>query len=916
MKYIEKDFPIEKLNEIARKESVVSLKKPVYLLHRWWARRLGSVFRMILLTSFIEWEELEKDARKLLGISLESSTDREMDDLIQEKMEEVLWERFYSKNDFGGKIVLDPFMGGGTTVVEALRLGMKPIGIDINPVAWFVTKKEVEPLDLDAFEDEFGKLEIGVGEKIKGYYKTHCPICEREKNERRDRGYKWTENENELVDVMYLFWVNKIRCLNPICKKNVHLFPSFKIATKKNKKEGTTHTIFCPKCRHIFETKRDDIETKCSECGFEFIPSNGYVSKGTYSCPHCGQRYKVLDSVRKSRHISEREMYAVEYYCPIHGRGYKKADEFDLSLFEKAKKELEEQWDGLIGKYIPEQEIIDGEKTKDLLNYQYKYFYEMFNERQLLCMSMLLREILKIEDDNIKEYFLATFSTILEYNNMFCRYIQTMRYVENLFSLHAYYPKNDPLENNLWGTKVGKGTFKGYTDKTIRSKKYCLEPYEYKISKEKGRAIDKIYINDKIIGNLAFTLESISNGKNNVLLLSQTAEDLSFIDDQSIDAIITDPPYYDNVMYSELADFFYIWLRLALKDKYPWFRAKYTRNKREIIKNDIQGKDEEFFLKGIQRVFTVSNRVLKDDGLMAFTFHHKETEAWASMLSPILNAGFYVNAVYPIHSEMGTSTHIINKKSISYDTIIVCRKRINEPSEVSWNNLKIQIYGETKKMIERLLKTRPHLGEGDVKIIAMGKGLELYSKRYPNVLFKDGYLEPRDATFSMDGLVDQIIEEVKESELPSGLDEVSKIYVAHLLGVRSIDYDSINKLIRTKNFDIRLLENERLIEKTKGNQFTVLGPMRRAALVEDKIKSNEDLLYIDKIHYLIHHYRRGKPISLNLSKWKDETISMTLKLYYAKNRDEDVKKIMDMLDKTTEIQRAPTLDRFDKEMEL
>ena len=104
MKYIEKDFPIERLNEIARKEG--NAKKPIYQIHKWWARRLGSVFRMILLTSFIEWKELEEEARKRLGIGSSTDLDEEMNALVHEKMEEILWKRFYSKNDFGGKIGL------------------------------------------------------------------------------------------------------------------------------------------------------------------------------------------------------------------------------------------------------------------------------------------------------------------------------------------------------------------------------------------------------------------------------------------------------------------------------------------------------------------------------------------------------------------------------------------------------------------------------------------------------------------------------------------------------------------------------------------------------------------------------------------------------------------------------------------
>jgi adenine-specific DNA methylase len=896
MKYIEKDFPIERLNEIARKESVVSLKKPVYLLHRWWARRLGCVFRSIALTSFLQAD-----------IS-----------------EEEYWRNyFYNKTDLEkilgySPIILDPFMGGGATVVEALRLGFKSIGIDINPVAWFATKKELDPFDEEAFDNAFQKLEETAGNKIKSYYKTRCPICDKENS----RTYEWEEGNGELADVMYVFWINKIKCLNPTCKKDIYLFPSFKIATKKGKSGVTTHTVFCPECGNIFETEKDEVETRCPQCEFEFIPSRGYIGRlkdengntlrksGEYSCPHCGQRYNVLDSVRKSGHIPEREMYAIEFYCPVHGRGYKKADENDRELFKKAKKELEEQWDDLIGKYIPDQEIPKGKETYPRLsNYNYKYFYEMFNERQLLCLSMLLKEILKVEDENIKEYFLITFSTILEYNNMFCRYIQTMRYIENLFSLHAYYPKNDPLENNLWGTKVGKGTFKGYAKKSIRSKKYCLEPYEYKISNKKGRVVDKIYTNDKIIGNFSSAFESLLNGDENVLLLSQTSEDLSFIDNQSIDAVITDPPYYDNVMYSELADFFYVWLRLGLKDKYPWFRAGTTRNKREIIKNEMQGKDENFFLKGIQRVFSECSRVLKEDGIMVFTFHHKETEAWASMLLPILKSNFYIKAVYPIHSEMTESPHISSKKAISYDTIIVCKKRAGEPSAVSWNTLKGQIYKEIKEVIERLRKNRPYLGEGNIFVIALGKGLEIYSKNYPSVLYKEGYLEPKEATLLMGDLVDTLSQEIKELELPSDLDEVSKIYIGYLLGESYVEYDSLNKILRSRTFDISLLEREKLIEKGKKNQYKVEGAAKRYSFINEKIENNGNLSYIDKIHYLLYLYRRGKPIINLIGKWKDETLSRTLSIYCEKIKDEDCKKVHEMLEKHIEME-MPTLESF------
>ncbi|MCL0098796.1 DUF1156 domain-containing protein [Dehalococcoidia bacterium] len=156
MRYIEKDLPIEGLNAIAEKEG--NAKKPIYQIHKWWARRLGSVFRMLILAAFTEWDY----------------------SLSPEENQRRLWDRFYSRNELKngeGKppVILDPFMGGGTTVVEALRLGCKVIGIDLNPVAWFVTKKEIDPIDFDALDAAFKQLEKTIAPKIKNYYRTSCP---------------------------------------------------------------------------------------------------------------------------------------------------------------------------------------------------------------------------------------------------------------------------------------------------------------------------------------------------------------------------------------------------------------------------------------------------------------------------------------------------------------------------------------------------------------------------------------------------------------------------------------------------------------------------------------------------------------------------------------------------------------------
>ena len=164
------------------------------------------------------------------------------------------------------------------------------------------------------------------------------------------------------------------------------------------------------------------------------------------------------------------------------------------------------------------------------------------------------------------------------------------------------------------------------------------------------------------------------------------------IPDNSVDTVITDPPYFGNVMYSELSEFFYAWLRLALKDKYEYFRSEHVPNETEIIVNEVQGKTERNFIEGLTAVFKEANRKLRDDGLMVFTFHHQEEKAWGAVLQSVLNAGFYISAIYPVQSEMATSTHIFQKANVRYDMVVVCRKRKGKQEKRYWSQIEDEIY--------------------------------------------------------------------------------------------------------------------------------------------------------------------------------------------------------------------------------
>jgi len=274
---IEHGFPIERVNEIAEKESrAKQYYRPIYTMHKWWARRPGCLFRAISLYSLLDENTTEDDVEvyepgenQQLGNNgvdkadlVEAIGNVDMDD------PESLWG-FYPKDvRIKDKKILDPFMGGGTSLVEASRFGVDSVGVDVNPVAWFVTKKQLEAgqTDVKELEDAFEQVKKDVADEIKQYYRTPCP------------------NGDHDADVMYNFWVKELDCVS--CGHTVPLFKDYRVA-KGRYENDDKYNILCPDCGAV--TLFDDWqeEGECTECNSVFNPKNGNVSRGGYySCPH------------------------------------------------------------------------------------------------------------------------------------------------------------------------------------------------------------------------------------------------------------------------------------------------------------------------------------------------------------------------------------------------------------------------------------------------------------------------------------------------------------------------------------------------------------------------------------------------------------------------------------------------------
>jgi len=270
---------------------------------------------------------------------------------------------------------------------------------------------------------------------------------------------------------------------------------------------------------------------------------------------------------------------------------------------------------------------------------------------------------------------LCLFSSTLEFNNLFCSFKgEGTGAVRHMFSNHILKPERTPLENSVWGTDKSSGTFCSlFESRLIRAKRYLDRPFEVSLSEDLLGNVtsqaSKVTASDPIDAALVASWQALAEAGQGVMVLNGDSSRLP-VPDASVDAVITDPPYFDFVHYSELSDFFFAWLSPVLKHRYAWFDKSDSYDAGEV-----QHKDPRTFARQLASVLAECRRVLKDDGVLAFSFHHSREEGWAAIYEAITAAGLQVAAAHPVHAELrAASPKTAAMDPISLDAILVCRK--------------------------------------------------------------------------------------------------------------------------------------------------------------------------------------------------------------------------------------------------
>ena len=572
-----------------------------------------------------------------------------------------------------------------------------------------------------------------------------------------------------------------------------------------------------------------------------------------FTCQKCGKKQDILESVKPTKHTAPVAAYALQCHCPqcgvegynYNGRYFKAIEPGDVKRLILAEREWADRNETDLNDYWPRSELFPAYMTHKLNggipNWGFTHWWKMFNPRQLLVHTQLMRVIADAPEDqwplDVREQALGALQQYLRNQNMFAFWNLAADKMEPMFSNANFHPKQQTIENCVFH-KLGRGNWESSGQKVVDATAWAQAPWELVVVKKEGGKAksEKVEADDPIeIGPSIYCSSST---------------DLSMLNGTPYDLVITDPPFGNNLFYADLADFFYVWMRLPLLKWYrgmperTYFEPERTPHAVEAVDNTVEHPDDredyererfvtngilstvreltgnkqlgekdlnplyrtepasDFYQKTLTACWAEAGRLLKPGGLMAFTFHHSADAPWVDVLEALFNAGYLLVATYPIRSdETKGATGAFGSRKIEYDIVHVCRKRLEESKAVSWARMRRWVKDEAAQLKELLEHSHgKELPESDLLVILRGKALEFYSRHYGQVYTGDGQvLGVRDALLGINQLLDDLLagkDENGKRRPPDAAEPTSRLFLRVFQGRRSMARDELHKTLR------------------------------------------------------------------------------------------------------------------------
>ena len=931
---IERWLPIAEIGiESMRERGSMTALPPTYYLHVWWARRPLLACRAAILASLLPSGAGREQFFRVIGIHGDPVAAKERIAAANREGERLADGGFGYARAFGytpstaerewiaanivsQAVVLDPTAGGGSVPFEAVRLGLVAQANDLNSVAALLEYATVDwPARHGlALLDEFKELAADFVSRAKPRYEGIFP--------------------KEAEDILISGYLHARTVTCPYCDGLVPLSPNWRLAS-----DGTGV--------RLLPQLAGGPQTEGRVCGFEIVSaaeeqSAGTVSNGDGICPYSDcERVIDGDEIKAQAQAGRmgEQLYAVVYKRRVTVetktgrkrekwvRGYRapRPEDDNSAEIQAALAAKMPEWEAF--DFVPSERIPEGVKTAEPIRYGMMAWRDLFSPRQLLCHGTsveVFREMLEAdraagELTEVRRaaygYLAIALDTLLNYNNRAGRWDVSTGRVRSIFDRHDFafvwsYAEMAPLV-----TGVG---YDWAIDKTAKCIKELIQLVNPKASPPDlfdqpdqspgqpaapavGQASDADPSDQPAQkpgqpatppSDRASAADPSDQAREaprqppSVTITCKSADSLDHIPSASIDLVVMDPPYYDNVMYAELADFFYVWLKRTAGHVFPeLFRRQLTDKENEAVANParFQGQKGAKALAGrdyqerMAAIFAECRRVLKPNGIMTLMFTHKATGAWDALTKGLMQAGFVITASWPINTEAGGSLHIRDKAAANSTVFLACRPRppVSEVRDATtyWEDVEPLVAKAVRKRVAEFQEAG--IAGVDLYLACFGPALEEFSRNWPltrgtprerpaerkrrrqQALFEEEW-DPYAATpeDALDAARREVkswrLEQLTHRKAKEDLDPVTAFFVLAWDAFRApvFAYDEALRLARAVGVDMEADVTKRLGEK-RNSDFRFWDSAKRAAKgALGPVDGSRGL--IDSIHQAAH----------------------------------------------------------------